>query len=88
VLYIIWFHKPNDIRDPTILTGMNVAKIGKLDRITKTSTDNNVLDLRHAIALVNACALYGVVHLSTWNFEFPTATEKLLWRILCIFTVI
>ncbi|KAK3900069.1 hypothetical protein C8A05DRAFT_36304 [Staphylotrichum tortipilum] len=24
---------------------------------------------------------YGGVHLSAWNFEFPTATESLLWKI-------
>lgn len=27
--------------------------------------------------------VYGGVHLSAWNFEFPTKTERLLWKIAC-----
>ncbi len=27
--------------------------------------------------------IYGGVHLSAWNFEFPTPTEHLLWKIMC-----
>ncbi|KAL7952271.1 hypothetical protein V8C34DRAFT_299683 [Trichoderma compactum] len=27
---------------------------------------------------------YGGIHLSVWNFEFPSATERLLWRIASI----
>ncbi|KAK4222246.1 hypothetical protein QBC38DRAFT_490295 [Podospora fimiseda] len=29
--------------------------------------------------------LYGGIHLSAWNYEFPTATEELLWKLACIF---
>ena len=25
--------------------------------------------------------LYGGVHLPAWNFEFPTATEHLWWKV-------
>ncbi|KAK3986510.1 hypothetical protein QBC44DRAFT_402415 [Cladorrhinum sp. PSN332] len=28
--------------------------------------------------------LYGGIHLSAWNFEFPTATEALAWKVACI----
>jgi hypothetical protein len=28
--------------------------------------------------------VYGGIHLSVWNFEFPTALEKLLWKIASI----
>lgn len=28
-------------------------------------------------------AVYGGVHLSAWNFEFPTPEEHLLWKITC-----
>ncbi|KAK3304645.1 uncharacterized protein B0T15DRAFT_249690 [Chaetomium strumarium] len=31
--------------------------------------------------------VYGGVHLSAWNFEFPTTVEHLLWKIMC-FTII
>jgi hypothetical protein len=27
---------------------------------------------------------YGGVHLSAWNFDFPTQTEQQLWKICCI----
>ena len=28
--------------------------------------------------------VYGGVHLSAWNFEFPSAVEGLLWKIACV----
>lgn len=28
--------------------------------------------------------VYGGIHLSVWNFEFPSGTERLLWRIASI----
>jgi hypothetical protein len=28
--------------------------------------------------------IYGGVHLVAWNFEFPTKTELLLWKIACV----
>ena len=31
--------------------------------------------------------LYGGVHLTAWNFEFPTATEHLLWKVACFFII-
>jgi hypothetical protein len=37
--------------------------------------------------LVVLCAVYGGVHLSTCNFDFPTPIEQKLWRIACILTV-
>ena len=36
------------------------------------------------------CALpvaYGGIHLSAWNFEFPSAVERLLWKIAAICTM-
>ena len=36
------------------------------------------------IAALCICVFYGAAHTSAWNFEFPTATEQLLWRIACI----
>ena len=31
---------------------------------------------------------YGGVHLSAWNFEFPTAIESLLWKLSAIIIAI
>lgn len=28
-------------------------------------------------------ALYGGIHLSAWTFDFPSRTEKLIWKIAC-----
>jgi hypothetical protein len=38
--------------------------------------------------LLVICAAYGGVHLSTWNFDFPTPMEQKLWRIACISTFV
>jgi hypothetical protein len=27
--------------------------------------------------------IYGSVHLAAWNFEFPTYTEKIMWKVAC-----
>ena len=36
------------------------------------------------IAALCICLFYGTAHSLAWNFEFPTQTEVLLWRIACI----
>ena len=33
--------------------------------------------------LVTLPVLYGSVHLTAWNFEFPTYIEKIMWRVAC-----
>lgn len=30
--------------------------------------------------------IYGGVHLSAWNFEFPSVVEGVLWKAACIYT--
>ncbi|KAK4242149.1 hypothetical protein C8A03DRAFT_29734 [Achaetomium macrosporum] len=32
-------------------------------------------------------AVYGGVHLSAWNFEFPTPVEHLLWKTTCFIII-
>lgn len=34
-----------------------------------------------ALGIVGGLFIFGCVHLVAWNFQFPTATEQLLWRI-------
>jgi len=29
-------------------------------------------------------AIYASIHLTAWNFEFPTTTEHLIWKIACL----
>ncbi|KAI9885755.1 MAG: hypothetical protein M1823_002433 [Watsoniomyces obsoletus] len=38
-------------------------------------------------AALSLCVVYGGVHLLAWNFDFPTAIERLLWRVACLDTV-
>lgn len=40
------------------------------------------------IAALVLCCFYGVAHILAWNFEFPTAVERLLWKIACIDTIV
>lgn len=35
------------------------------------------------VMLIGLPMVYGSVHLAAWNFEFPTHTERLMWRIAC-----
>ncbi|KAL8704170.1 MAG: hypothetical protein Q9201_002668 [Fulgogasparrea decipioides] len=39
------------------------------------------------IAALVICMFYGAAHCTAWNFNFPTPTERLLWRISCVDTV-
>ncbi|KAA8895953.1 hypothetical protein FN846DRAFT_967233 [Sphaerosporella brunnea] len=99
-MYGLWFKKPMDIQDPTVLNQQETAKLrtvmGDYGRklLKKASNlgsfseeaDTSTMYLTLGI-LVVLCAAYGGVHLSTWNFNFPTPIEQKLWRISCILTV-
>ncbi|KAK4160306.1 hypothetical protein QBC43DRAFT_293033, partial [Cladorrhinum sp. PSN259] len=37
-----------------------------------------------SIVAVTLPILYGGIHLSAWNFEFPTHVEATLWKVACI----
>lgn len=39
------------------------------------------------IAALCVCSFYGAVHITAWNFRFPTAIECILWRVACIDTI-
>jgi hypothetical protein len=41
-----------------------------------------------AIMLLTVCAAYGGVHLAAWNFEFPTESENVMWRVACIVAMV
>ena len=36
------------------------------------------------LSLIALCTTYGAVHMAAWDFVFPSATEKLLWRSSCL----
>ncbi|KAJ5210344.1 hypothetical protein N7491_010150 [Penicillium cf. griseofulvum] len=41
-----------------------------------------------SMACLFALALFGAVHCVAWNFEFPTALEKLFWRLSSVVTAV
>lgn len=56
-----------------------------LSSVTMTSDSLNIKTGKNLyLVLVPLCLIYGGVHASAWNRHFPTATERLLWRISCI----
>jgi hypothetical protein len=95
-MYALWFKKPMDIHDPTVLGPRDTQRLknvplgAPIKRAPNLGEGPNVSDWQGFVVLgilVVLCAAYGGVHLSTWNFDFPTPLEKKLWKISCISTV-
>uniref|UniRef100_U4LQ61 Uncharacterized protein n=1 Tax=Pyronema omphalodes (strain CBS 100304) TaxID=1076935 RepID=U4LQ61_PYROM len=101
-MYVLWFEKPVDVRDPTVIKVEDAIKAWDSIKASlgpnfapslipyAPNLDYNVYGKKkqQAILLVALCAAYGGVHLAAWNFEFPTNAEKLIWRITCIITMV
>lgn len=124
ILYILWWHKPKDVRYPVTVRLSKDADIRRYQGIQKSfddgsTSDNDILeefrnvfafiaasgyrrDIRKShqipeyfsgeledfipIALCFAAELilgivFGAIHSAAWFFEFPTHTERLIWRI-------
>jgi hypothetical protein len=94
-MYGLWFKKPVDIHDPTVLSQEEIARVKNTGRLSKlpnrapnlgdfpdVSEGWQVLGVLGMLVLL--CAAHGGVHLYTWNFDFPTPIEQKLWRIACI----
>jgi hypothetical protein len=94
-MYVLWFKKPMDIRSELVVHDI------LLDTVRTESRSSRALNLKGTpitdttdttawgliIFLTTICALYGGIHLSSWNFDFPSNTERLLWKISGIITV-
>ncbi|KAK0741996.1 hypothetical protein B0T21DRAFT_360514 [Apiosordaria backusii] len=84
--YHIAFAKPGSNTNfdaPTRMGSLRGSKFTPLpnSRIAK------VLDSLNVIGLVVLPALYGGIHLSTWNYSFASARETEWWRISCLVVV-
>jgi hypothetical protein len=89
-MYALWLKKPMDIRSAVVVHDMvTESRSSRALNIKGTfltdKSDTPFWGLM--ISLTTICALYGGIHLSTWNFDFPSNTERLLWKISGIITV-
>jgi hypothetical protein len=103
MMYALWFKKPMDIRQAIDVTHQIpehlelIISCSTREQVVnleigngyrgsfqfKRSTKN--MFLFGSLILMNAA--YGGAHLSTWNFDFPTGIERLLWKSSCIMTL-
>jgi len=101
-MYALWFRKPLDIQEPTVIVPMpvhiktlmekpaesNTEKLPKLNKCAKNigamkTARDDYLWLLVLFTLGFLCAVYGAVHLTAWNYHFPTEAEHYLWRGTC-----
>jgi len=97
-MYALWFRKPLDIKEPTVIEPTQVV----IDRLKDMTTEINIqqypLHTRaknigamktahdHHFWLLTLstlgflCAGCGAVHLTAWNYHFPTEAEHNLWK--------
>jgi hypothetical protein len=99
MMYAIWFKKPVDIRHAVDVTDQipehlrtisfsNQLRVNNIEARNERLSGSRfewVMVLFGSLILMNAA--YGGVHLSTWNFDFPTGIERLLWKSSCIMTL-
>ena len=61
--------------------GVNLRREESVPRFWADSTDEQII--ADAIVLgVGVC--FGAIHCISWGFTFPTDTELLMWRVLCV----
>ena len=91
-LYIIWYHKPQDMNDPINLKAMgsNLDRFAKaseshlsaVDEVPNFSVDafSERFTIQRHLVLCLASSAFGALHLTAWHSTFPSLIEKLLWR--------
>jgi hypothetical protein len=97
MMYALWLKKPRDIRQAVHVTDQipehlrrmrfsNQLRVNNLETGNEGSSGGEFgMAIVGSLILMNAA--YGGVHLSTWNFDFPTGIERLLWKSSCIMTL-
>jgi len=93
MMYALWFHKPLNIQDPTVVEATQVviscfnSEISDRSRYLRSRSWNIILYTREdgslfllMLGLFALCLAYGGVHLSAWSFHFPTQAEHYLWK--------
>lgn len=90
-MYGLWFRKPLEIYEPTVveLSGEVIARFN-----ATTTSGMNIIEhpLHKSAQNIGAmktagghvwflgCAVHGAVHLTAWNYIFPTEIERYLWK--------
>ncbi|KAA8911410.1 hypothetical protein FN846DRAFT_440923 [Sphaerosporella brunnea] len=97
LMYLLWFYKPLDIHDPVVVEATeDVVSLFKDEipdksrylcsraRNIRTFKGSTSGSFQAGFVLLVLCASYSGIHLSTWNFFFPTDVEKYIWKVSCI----
>lgn len=95
VSYGLLFHKPHSIRSPIILGPFDsqlypriesvVERNEAIRKVSNFGSDQHPghyilgIEMEWIIAVAMAAVLGGI-HLAGWNFEFPSAVDKWIWR--------
>ena len=58
-----------------------------IPRFTNERLPTIVDDSQDSIILVIVVMIYSCIHFVAWDFNFPTAAERMLWRVNCIIMV-
>ncbi|KAI5812376.1 hypothetical protein BZA77DRAFT_253280 [Pyronema omphalodes] len=98
MMYALWFKKPVDVRHavdvtdqiPQDLRTKVQSDLLRVNNLAVPSTWRNAswsLDVIMSGSIILMNAMYGGAHLSTWNFDFPTNIERMLWKTSCIITL-
>ncbi|KAK3314438.1 hypothetical protein B0H66DRAFT_313243 [Apodospora peruviana] len=94
--YGLLWHQPQDVSQPVILeacrspSGAEIAEItgqrgNDVGRFRPRSMLMPSMDIQSGAAFASGLLLggllYGLIHLTAWDFSFPTPVDRLLWRI-------
>jgi hypothetical protein len=95
MIYAFWWSRPLDVRLPIVLE-RNSADARAQETLDRVYSDLMKIEQSRqslSVGQINqlgwfkfiiptlAASIFGACHLIGWNFEFPTRTEHLLWRI-------
>ncbi|KAF2128473.1 hypothetical protein P153DRAFT_292789, partial [Dothidotthia symphoricarpi CBS 119687] len=85
VMYILWWHKPFDVRTPIVLRIK--SPLPELAHVISIVDLEDTLPKKRRIpgwSTIAATLVFGGLLVVGWQFHFPSSVEELLWRISSI----